>query len=39
MLEELDLYFNPAIGSGGAVSLIRALYTYKQGEESESGDN
>ena len=29
MLEELDLYFNPAIGGGGAVSLIRALYTSR----------
>ena len=29
MLEELDLCFNPAIGGGGAVSLIRALYTSR----------
>ena len=29
MLQELDLNSNPAIGSGGAVSLIRALYTSR----------
>ena len=29
MLEELDLYFNPATGGGGAVSLLRALYTSR----------
>ena len=29
MLEELDFYYNPAIGNGGAVALIRSLYTSR----------
>ena len=29
LLEVLDFYYNPTIGNGGAVSLIRSLYTSK----------